>query len=99
MQLIGKLYYDPNALCYHYQFDDVISLSKRYWRYSFYGAGLKKLTLFRLIKLILRQSKVFFYWMLRDLLKKNYRFLSINLIMSYYFIILCIKKYLFDEKK
>ena len=94
-----KLYYDPNALCYHYQFDDVMSLSKRYWRYSFYGAGLKKLTLLRLIKLIIRQSKVFFYWMFRDLLKKNYRFLCINIIMSYYFIILCIKKYLFDEKK
>ena len=94
-----NLYYEPNALCYHYQFDDVISLSRRYWRYSYYGAGLKKLTLLRLTKLILRQLKVFFYWMYRDLLKKNYHFFSINLIMSYYFIILCIKKYLFNEKK
>ena len=94
-----NLYYEPNALCYHYQFDDVVSLSKRYWRYSYYGAGLKKLTLLRLTKLILRQIKVFFYWMYRDLLKKNYHFLSINLIMSFYFIILCIKKYLFNEKK
>lgn len=94
-----NLYYEPNALCYHYQFDDVISLSNRYWRYSFYGAGLKKLTILRLTKLILRQIKVLFYWMYRDLIKKNFHFLSINLIMSYYFIILCIKKYLFDEKK
>ena len=93
------LYYEPKALCYHYQFDDVISLSRRYWRYSYYGAGLKKLTLIRLIKLILRQTKVFFYWMYRDLLKKNYHFFNINLIMSYYFIILCINKYLFNEKK
>ena len=94
-----NLYYEPNALCYHYQFDDIISLSNRYWRYSFYGAGLKKLTILRLTKLILRQIKVLFYWMCRDLIKKNFHFLIINLIMSYYFIILCIRKYLFDEKK
>tara|TARA_B100001063_G_C16707556_1_gene526120 strand:- start:232 stop:1083 length:852 start_codon:yes stop_codon:yes gene_type:complete len=94
-----NLYYEPRALCYHYQFDDVTSLSKRYWRYSYYGAGLKKLTLTRLIRLILRQTKVLFYWMYRDLLKKNYHFLNINLIMSYYFIILCIKEYLLNDKK
>ena len=94
-----NLYYEPRAICYHYQFDDVISLSRRYWRYSYYGAGLKKLTLTRLIRLILRQTKVLFYWMYRDLLKKNYHFLNINLIMSYYFIILCISKYLLNEKK
>ena len=94
-----NLYYEPKALCYHYQFDDITSLSKRYWRYSYYGAGLKKLTLTRLIRLILRQTKVLFYWMYRDLLKKNYHFLNINLIMSYYFIILCINEYLLNEKK
>jgi hypothetical protein len=94
-----NLYYEPRALCYHYQFDDVTSLSKRYWRYSYYGAGLKKLTLTRLIRLILRQTKVLFYWMYRDLLKKNYHFLNINLIMSYYFIILCINEYLLNDKK
>lgn len=94
-----NLYYEPRALCYHYQFDDITSLSKRYWRYSYYGAGLKKLTLTRLIRLMLRQSKVLFYWMYRDLLKKNYHFLNINLIMSYYFIILCINEYLLNEKK
>ena len=94
-----NLYYEPRAICYHYQFDNVISLSRRYWRYSYYGAGLKKLTLTRLIRLILRQTKVLFYWMYRDLLKKNYHFLNINLIMSYYFIILCISKYLLNEKK
>jgi len=94
-----NLYYEPRAICYHYQFDDVISLSRRYWRYSYYGAGLKKLTLIRLIKLILRQIKLFFLLMYGDLLKKNYHFLYINLIMSYYFIILCINKYLLNEKK
>ena len=94
-----NLYYEPRAICYHYQFDDVISLSRRYWRYSYYGAGLKKLTLTRLIRLMLRQSKVLFYWMYRDLLKKNYHFLNINLIMSCYFIILCINEYLLNEKK
>ena len=94
-----NLYYEPRALCYHYQFDDITSLSKRYWRYSYYGAGLKKLTLTRLIRLILRQTKVLFYWMYRDLLKKNYYFLNINLIMSCYFIILCINEYLLNEKK
>ncbi|MEL0099871.1 MAG: glycosyltransferase [Opitutae bacterium] len=93
------LYYEPKALCYHYQFDNIYSLSKRYWRYSYYGAGLKKLTLIRLTKLIIRQIKVLFWWMYRDFIKKNFHFLKVNLIMSYYFIILCINEYLFNEKK
>ena len=94
-----NLYYEPKALCYHYQFDDALSLSKRYWRYTYYGAGLKKLTFIRLIKLILRQIKTFFFWMSRDILKNNYHFFKINLILTYYFSIFCINKYLFNDKK
>ena len=94
-----NLYYEPKALCYHYQFDDALSLSKRYWRYTYYGAGLKKLTFIRLIKLILRQIKIFFLLMYNDILKNNYHFLKINLTLTYYFIIFCINKYLFNDEK
>ena len=94
-----NLYYEAKALCYHYQFDDILSLSKRYWRYSYYGAGLKKLTFIRLMKLILRQIKTFFLWMSRDILKNNYHFFKINVCLSYIFIIFCVKKYLSDDEK
>jgi len=94
-----NLYYEPKAICYHHQFDDVLSLSHRHWRYSYYGAGLKKLTIIRLIKLIIRQIKVFFTWMYNDLSKKNYHLLKINITISYYFVVLCIKKYFFNVKK
>ena len=94
-----NLYYEPKALCYHYQFDDALSLSKRYWRYTYYGAGLKKLTFIRLIKLILRQIKVFFLFIYNDTLNKNYHFFKINVCLSYFFIIFCVKKYLSDDEK
>ena len=94
-----NLYYAPKALCYHYQFDDELTLSKRYWRYSYYGAGLKKLTFIRLIKLILRQIKVFFHLIYNDTLNKNYHFFKINVCLSYFFIIFCIKKYLSNDEK
>ena len=94
-----NLYYEPEAICYHYQFDNTLSLSKRYWRYSYYGAGLKKLTFIRLIKLIIRQIKVFFQWVWNDISKKNYHFFKIDFFLSYYFIIFCINKYFFNNEK
>ena len=94
-----NLYYEPEAICYHYQFDNTLSLSKRYWRYSYYGAGLKKLTFIRLIKLIMRQIKVFFQWVWNDISKKNYHFFKIDFFLSYYFIIFCINKYFFNNEK
>ena len=94
-----NLYYEPEAKCYHYQFDNTLSLSKRYWRYSYYGAGLKKLTFIRLIKLIMRQIKVFFQWVWNDISKKNYHFFKIDFFLSYYFIIFCINKYFFNNEK
>ena len=37
-----KLFYCSDAVCYHLQNDNGISLSKRYWRYIHYGDGMKK---------------------------------------------------------
>lgn len=93
------LFYEPKALCYHYQMDSLLSLSKRYWRYTYYGAGLKKLTLIRLIKLIIRQIKLFFKLMYDAFLDKHFHFFKINFIMSYIFIVLSIKEYSSNEKK
>ena len=84
-----NLYYEPEAICYHYQFDNTLSLSKRYWRYSYYGAGLKKLTFIRLIKLIIRQIKVFFQWVWNDISKKKSPFLQnrfFSIILLYNFL-------------
>ncbi len=94
-----KLYYEAKAKCFHLQTDDINSLSNRYWRYSFYGAGLKKLNFLKLIKLIIRQFKKFFIWSFDDLRKKKIFFVKINLIVSLSFMNLCIKKYISNEKK
>ena len=37
-----KLFYCSNAICLHLQNDDGFSLAQRYWRYIYYGDGLKK---------------------------------------------------------
>ena len=37
-----NIYYSSDSICYHLQDDDISSLSKRYWRYLYYGDGFKK---------------------------------------------------------
>ena len=37
-----NIYYSCESICYHLQDDDISSLSKRYWRYLYYGDGFKK---------------------------------------------------------
>ena len=43
-------YYDSGAICYHLQNDNGFTLANRYWRYVFYGDGLKERNFFKTIK-------------------------------------------------
>ena len=80
-----KLFYCSDAVCYHLQNDDGISLSKRYWRYIHYGDGLKKRNLIKTLKNILRQIKKTLKWSIEDILHLNFKLLFINFKILYYF--------------
>tara|TARA_Y200000002_G_C22630525_1_gene642285 strand:- start:42 stop:899 length:858 start_codon:yes stop_codon:yes gene_type:complete len=80
-----KLYYCSDAICYHLQNDDGISLSKRYWRYIHYGDGLKKRNLFKTLKNIFRQIKKTLKWSLEDILNLDLKLLVINFKILYFF--------------
>ena len=94
-----KLFYCSNAICLHLQNDDGFSLAQRYWRYIYYGDGLKKRNLLKTIKNIIRQFKRAFQWSINDLFNFRYKFLKINFIIFYYFVILDFKFYLRNRSK
>ena len=94
-----KLFYCSNAICLHLQNDDGFSLAQRYWRYIYYGDGLKKRNLLKTIKNIIRQFKRAFQWSINDLFNFRYELLKVNFIIFYYFIILDFKFYLKNRSK
>lgn len=89
-----KLFYCSNAVCYHLQNDNGISLSKRYWRYLHYGDGLKKRNLPKTFKNVFRQFKKTIKWSFWDIIYFRYKLLKVNFIIFYYFAILDFKFYL-----
>jgi len=91
------LYYSSEAICYHLQNDDGLSLSKRYWRYIYYGDGMKKRNFSKTLKNIIRQFKKTIKWSLFDLIKLNFKLILVNFIVLYYFTILDLKD--FNENK
>ena len=87
-------YYDSGAICYHLQNDNGFTLANRYWRYVFYGDGLKKRNFFKTIKNLIRQLKRTLKWTLEDIFKFNFRLIPINFIIFYYFVIIDLKFYI-----
>jgi glycosyltransferase involved in cell wall biosynthesis len=94
-----KLFYCSDAVCYHLQNDNGISLSKRYWRYIHYGDGMKKRNFFKTVKNILRQFKKTIKWILLDIFKLNFKLIFVNLVILVHFIILDFKFYKINRKK
>ena len=94
-----KLFYCSDAVCYHLQNDNGISLSKRYWRYIHYGDGMKKRNFFKTVKNILRQFKKTIKWILLDIFKLNFKLIFVNLVILVHFIILDFKFYKINKKK
>ena len=94
-----KLFYCSNAICLHLQNDDGFSLAQRYWRYIYYGDGLKKRNLLKTIKNIIRQFKRVLKWSINYLFNFRYELLKVNFIIFYYFIILDFKFYLKNRSK
>ena len=79
------LYYDSSAVCFHLQDDNYETLASRYWRYVFYGDGLKKRNFFKTLKNIIRQMKKTFFWILEDLSKLRFSLLRVDFMILYYF--------------
>mgnify|MGYP001171924223 FL=1 len=88
-----NLYYDSSAVCFHLQDDNYETLAARYWRYVFYGDGLKKRNFFKTLKNIIRQIKKTFFWILEDLIKLRLPLLRVDFMILYYLIKIDLKKF------
>ena len=87
------MYYDSSAVCFHLQDDNYETLASRYWRYVFYGDGLKKRNFFKTLKNIIRQIKKTFFWILEDLIKLRFSLLRVDFMILYYLIKIDLKKF------
>ena len=81
-----KLYYSSLAICKHLQDDNYKSLSNRYWRYVWYGDGLKKRNFLKTIKNSFRQFKKTIKWILQDIYKFRFNLIIVNIFVLIYFI-------------
>ena len=91
------MYYDSNAICSHLQNDNYKSLAARYWRYVFYGDGLKNRNFFKTFKNIIRQIKKVFLWTIEDLTKLRLQLILVNFALMIHLIKLDIKHYSKNE--
>ena len=82
----NNLYYSAKSLCYHLQDDNLQSLSKRVWRYHSFGYKIKKPSIKRLVKLLLKQFKFLFKRIMGDLFKLKFHFILIDVMIFVYFI-------------
>tara|TARA_B100001027_G_scaffold212464_1_gene181873 strand:- start:6672 stop:7523 length:852 start_codon:yes stop_codon:yes gene_type:complete len=80
--------YCSNALSKHLQNDNLDSLSHRVWRYHSFGYKIKKPSIYKTIKLTLKQTKFFFQRSFQNLLKLEFNFIAINFAVFKKFIVL-----------
>ena len=81
-----KLLYSARALCHHLQDDNLNSLSKRVWRYHSYGYKIKEPSLYRFIKLTIKQLKFFIIRLINNIIKFNFFFIYISFVVFIKFI-------------
>ena len=79
-------FYVNNAYCFHLQNDNLHTLSYRVWRYHSYGYKIKKVTLFRFFKLIIKQFNFLIKRLVDDLLSLNIKYFLIDTIVFFNFI-------------
>ena len=83
-----KSFYSSKAKCYHLQNDDLKSLSNRVWRYHSFGYKDPNPSFYRLLKLFIKQFKIFFQRFVKDFLCFNFfLFLLIFLFYLVFFIL------------
>ena len=82
----SNLFYSSRATCIHLQDDNIKSLSKRIWRYHSYGYKIKKPSIYRFIKLSIKQFKFFIKRFFENIFKLNLFFVYISFIIFINFI-------------
>ena len=82
----SNLFYSSRATCVHLQNDNIKSLSKRIWRYHSYGYKIKKPSIYRFIKLSIKQFKFFIKRFFENIFKLNLFFVYISFIIFIDFI-------------
>ena len=93
-----KLRYCAEALCEHLQDDDLNSLSNRIWRYHSFGYKIKKPSIYRTLKLSIKQIKFFLTRSFNNLLNFELSFVYINFAILFKFIVLEHKYYKKNKK-
>ena len=81
-----ELRYCSQALSEHLQNDDINSLSNRIWRYHSFAYKIKNPSIFKTIKLSIKQLKFFLKRSISDLLKLDLKFIYINFMILINFI-------------
>ena len=81
-----ELRYCSKALSEHLQNDDLNSLSNRIWRYHSFAYKIKNPSIFKTIKLSIKQLKFFLKRSISDLLKLDLKFIYINFMILINFI-------------
>lgn len=90
-------FYNSKAICYHMQFDSIASLSKRYWRYNHYGAGIKNKTFFKSFKVCIREIKKTTSRIFRHCYLSQYKLIQIDFLVLIKYFFLEFKNY-YNEK-
>ena len=83
-----KVMYCAEALSEHLQNDNLKSLSKRVWRYHSFGYKIKNPSIYKILKLTIKQFKFCVKRSFSDLISLKLEFIFINLIVFIKFIIL-----------
>ena len=94
----SNLFYSSKAKCSHLQDDNLKSLSKRVWRYHSYGYKIKKPSIYRFIKLSIKQFKFFIKRFFENIFKFNLFFVYISFIIFIDFIKLEMCNYLKNKE-
>ena len=93
-----NLFYSSRALSYHLQDDSLKSLSNRVWRYHSFGYKIKKVSIYRLLKLSIKQLKFLIKRIIENIFKFNFFFIYISFIIFIKFIKLEICNYIKNKK-
>lgn len=79
-------YYSERAYCFHIQHDNLISLSKRYWRYKTFAYKIKKFSFYKFIKMSIKEFKILLKRVIKDISKKKYDLLKLEIPITLNFI-------------
>lgn len=90
-------FYNSKAICYHMQFDNIDSLSKRYWRYNYYGAGIKKKSFFKSFKVCIREFKKTISRIFKHFYLGQYKLVKIDFLVCIKYFFLEFKNYKYEK--